>query len=106
MKIEQLNGISNTEQTRAANRLGAQRTSGPESASTSAAANSKSPSDQVYISPKAETVSRLVARVRELPDIRQERVESLRAITTTGAYRPSSSDIADAIIGSESVSQK
>jgi flagellar biosynthesis anti-sigma factor FlgM len=106
VKIEQLNGISNTEQARAANRPGAQRTNGTESSLTAAAGNSKSPSDQVYISPRAETVSRLVARVRTLPDIRQERVESLRAMTTTGAYRPSASDIADAIIGGEGVSQK
>jgi len=104
MKIEQLNGVSNTEQARSANRLGASRTSGTETPSAPVTAGLKPPSDQVYISTQAEMVARLVARVRELPDIRQERVESLRAIATSGAYHPSAADIADALIGDETPS--
>jgi flagellar biosynthesis anti-sigma factor FlgM len=104
MKIEQLNGVSNAEQMRSANRLGANRTTGSEARPAPGAANPTPPADQVYISPQAETIARLVARVREMPDIRQERVESLRAIATSGAYHPSAADIADAIIGDENPS--
>ena len=101
MKIEQLNGVSNAEQARSANRLGAYRTTGTEASSTPATTGPVSPSDQVYISSQAETVARLVARVQELPDIRRERVESLRAIATSGAYHPTAADIADAILDDE-----
>jgi flagellar biosynthesis anti-sigma factor FlgM len=104
MKIEQLNGVSKAEQARPANRLAASRTPGTESPTATTTGSLRPPSDKVYISSQAETVARLVARVRELPDIRQERVESLRAIATSGAYHPSATEIADAIIGDETPS--
>lgn len=105
MKIEQLNGVTNAEQARPANRLGSYRTTGTEAPPPAAATSPAPPSDQVYISSQAETVARLVGRVRELPDIRRERVESLRAIATSGAYHPNSADIADAILGDEKPSR-
>ena len=106
MKIEQLNGAGKAEQARPANRLGSYRTTGSEAPAAPAAAGITPPSDQVYISSQAETVARFVARARELPDMRRERVESLRAIATSGAYHPSAADIADAILGDESPSRR
>jgi flagellar biosynthesis anti-sigma factor FlgM len=106
MKIEQLNGVSNAEQARPANRLGSYRTTGPDAPQAAPPTNPAPPADQVYISSQAETVARLVARVRELPDIRRERVETLRAIATSGAYHPSAADIADAILGDEKPSRQ
>lgn len=106
MKIEQLNGAGKAEQARPANRLGSYRTTGSEAPQAPQKGNTAPLSDQVLISPQAETVARLVARVRELPDLRRERVESLRAIATSGAYHPSAADIADAIIGEEGPSSR
>ena|ERR1051326_5422469 len=60
------------------------------------------PSDLVKISPRAEVIARLIARVTKLPDLRQERVDTIRALVQAGAYYPDSREIAQAIIDDES----
>jgi flagellar biosynthesis anti-sigma factor FlgM len=102
MKIEQLSGINNAEQARAAGRAGSNRAGGPNStAPLVAPADAKAGSDTVYISAKAETIAKLTAQVAALPEVRQERVDSLRLNATSGASHHSAADIADAIIRAE-----
>ena len=101
MKIEQLTGISNTEQTRDANRVNANRTASADASASPIAGRPTPSSDTVYISAQAETLAQLVTRVKELPDLRQERVASLRAIATSGGFHYSADDLADAILRDE-----
>lgn len=101
MKIEQLSSISNAEQTRDASRVNANRTASADSSSPLVAAKSTPKPDTVYISAQAETMAQLVARVKQLPDIRQERVDSLRAMATSGGFHHSADDLADAILRDE-----
>ena len=101
MKIEQLSGISNTEQTRDAGRVNANRTASADSSASLVAAKPTPRPDTVYISAQAETMAQLVARVKQLPDIRQERVDSLRAMATSGGFHHSADDLADAILRDE-----
>jgi flagellar biosynthesis anti-sigma factor FlgM len=54
------------------------------------------------VSERATEVRRLVERVLELPDVRQERVEALRARIASGDFNPSAEEIADAVIKDES----
>jgi flagellar biosynthesis anti-sigma factor FlgM len=58
-------------------------------------------SDEVKVSSQAEDVSRMVTRASELPDIRQDKVDSLRQLILSGRYRVSSQNIADAIMKDE-----
>jgi len=101
MKIEQLSGLTKTEQTRDSGRVNANRTANADSSSPLVAANPTPRPDTVYISAQAETMAQLVARVKQLPDVRQERVDSLRAIVTSGGFHPSAGDLADAILRHE-----
>lgn len=101
MKIEQLSGISNTEQTRDSGRVNANRTASADASSPLVAAKSTPGPDTVYISAQAETMAQLLAQVKQLPDVRQERVDSLRAIATSGGFHHSAGDLADAIMRDE-----
>jgi flagellar biosynthesis anti-sigma factor FlgM len=101
MKIEQLSGINNTEQTRDASRVNANRTASADASASRIAAKPTPTPDTVYISAQAETLAQLVTRVKQLPDIRQERVASLRAIATSGGFHYSADDLADAILRDE-----
>ena len=76
-----------------------------ERAATEQAAPATNPtpaSDAVRISPRAETVARLVGKIRELPEARQERVNEIRQQIQAGTYRqPAAEEIADAILRDE-----
>ncbi|MDX2030114.1 MAG: flagellar biosynthesis anti-sigma factor FlgM [Blastocatellia bacterium] len=54
--------------------------------------------DSIRVSERAATIGELAARVRQLPDVRRERVEHFRAQLEAGAYRPSAEDVADALL--------
>ena len=57
------------------------RTSKPE------AANSAAPiSDELQISPAAQEAAHLVEQVNQIPDIRQDRVDEIRAQINAGTY--------------------
>jgi flagellar biosynthesis anti-sigma factor FlgM len=58
--------------------------------------------DVIQVSDRATTIRSLVERAGQLPDIRSERVEQLRALVQAGAYRPDAAAIADALLKSES----
>lgn len=101
MKIDQLNGIKNAGQAKAAERTKPLRETGPLPPIRTESIKTSSESDAIYISKRAETVAQLVAKVGGLSDVRAERVESLRVIATSGDYRPSAEDIADSILRDE-----
>jgi anti-sigma28 factor (negative regulator of flagellin synthesis) len=50
-------------------------------------------------------VAALVARLKALPDVRAERVASLRAQVAAGTYRPAAAEIAAAILRHEILSR-
>jgi flagellar biosynthesis anti-sigma factor FlgM len=57
--------------------------------------------DQVSISGRAGDAARFIAHIGDLADVRQNRIDSLRADIQSQQYQVSSSDIADAIIRDE-----
>jgi negative regulator of flagellin synthesis FlgM len=57
--------------------------------------------DAVEVSKDGAAVGRLIARVKELPDVRQDKVAEFRSQIQTGSYKPSARDIADTILRSE-----
>jgi negative regulator of flagellin synthesis FlgM len=57
--------------------------------------------DKISVSERAATAERLAAHVKQLPDVRQEKVEALRERIQSGSYKPSASDIANAILKDE-----
>jgi flagellar biosynthesis anti-sigma factor FlgM len=59
-------------------------------------------SDKVSVSETAASVGRLVDRVRETAEVRQERIDALRREVASGSYRPDADAIADAILKEES----
>ena len=58
-------------------------------------------SDQVNVSDTGMQVGRMVQRARELDEVRQERVESLRQQVKAGEYHVSAEKIAEAILKEE-----
>lgn len=102
MKIDRSDRVNGADRTRAASRISDKQTTKLGSSSTQGVSDSASRPDTLSISTQAETISRLAARIAELPDIRQERVASLREAIAAGASF-SASDIADSIIRNESL---
>lgn len=96
MKTVQFNGINSPQQTKVEKTVSS-RPNAPSSATT----NVHKDTDSVSVSPRAEEVSRLVAKARELPDTRQERVAHLKHLIDSGQYHVSSKKIADAILADE-----
>jgi flagellar biosynthesis anti-sigma factor FlgM len=75
----------------------------PESDSSPAAtSNARSNSDQVNLSDRGATVRRLIDQSAQLPDVRQDRIDSLTSRLESGSYKPSAIDIAEAIIKDQS----
>jgi flagellar biosynthesis anti-sigma factor FlgM len=75
----------------------------PESeSSTATTANSRVTSDQVNLSDRGATVRRLIDQSAQLPDVRQDRIDSMNSQIESGSYKPSATDIADAIIKDQS----
>lgn len=58
-------------------------------------------SDKVDISTVALETGKLVDRMKELPDVRQDRVEELQQQIASGSFQPTSIAIADAILKDE-----
>lgn len=54
--------------------------------------------DKFQISDRAAEVGKYVDRIKELPELRQEKVDVLRQQIETGEYRSSSRDIAEAVL--------
>ena len=59
-------------------------------------------SDRVDFSNQASKVGELVDQIKELPDVRSEKVNALKEQISSGNYNPSSEDIANAILKQES----
>jgi negative regulator of flagellin synthesis FlgM len=57
--------------------------------------------DKLEFSSRASEVGKFVEQLKELPDIRQEKVNSLREQISAGSYNPSGEEIADAILKDE-----
>jgi negative regulator of flagellin synthesis FlgM len=59
--------------------------------------------DELNLSNRASAFGKLVDQIKELPDVRTDKVESLRDQISSGNYKPSSDKIADAILRDEKV---
>ena len=57
--------------------------------------------DKFQFSERAGEVGKLVDQIKQLPDVREAKVEALREQIKTGDYNPSSEDIADAFLKEE-----
>ena len=58
--------------------------------------------DKLAFSQLATNAAKQLDRLKELPDVRQEKVDSFRKQILADDYNPSSEDIADAILKDES----
>jgi negative regulator of flagellin synthesis FlgM len=58
-------------------------------------------SDSVNLSNTAMETGKLVDQLKELPDVRQEKVSEVKNKFSTGSFQPSSGEIADAILKDE-----
>ncbi len=57
--------------------------------------------DKLQFSGRAEQSSKLLEQVKQLPDVRQEKVGALREQISAGEYNPPAEKIADAILKDE-----
>ena len=57
--------------------------------------------DKINFSNTAVEAGNLVDQLKNLPDIREEKVAALRQQISTGEFKPSNEDIADAILKDE-----
>lgn len=57
--------------------------------------------DKLQFSGRAAEAGKLLEQLKELPDVREEKVSALRDQISSGEYQPSNEDIADAIIKDE-----
>lgn len=62
----------------------------------------KAANDRVDLSGRAAEVGKLVTQIKELPEVRADKVESVRATVASGEFDPAAGDVADAIIRDES----
>jgi negative regulator of flagellin synthesis FlgM len=58
--------------------------------------------DRLDLSVRASEVGNLVETLKEMPDVRQDKVDRLRKQIASGSYDPSADEIAEAIIRDES----
>jgi negative regulator of flagellin synthesis FlgM len=61
-------------------------------------ANALRDTDEITVSDRANEISQAVEKISDLPPIRQERINALRASVASGSYRPDAKQIADAIL--------
>lgn len=74
----------------------------PEKESTQPVENKKAvDKDKLEFSGRASEVGKLIEQLKELPDVRQEKVNSLREQISAGSNNPSGEEIADAILKDE-----
>lgn len=57
--------------------------------------------DKINVSDRAANVGKMIEKLNDLPDVRQEKVEALRQKIESGEYKPSAEQIADAILKDE-----
>ncbi|HEY6804696.1 MAG TPA: flagellar biosynthesis anti-sigma factor FlgM [Pyrinomonadaceae bacterium] len=100
MKRLDLNAISSA-QTRQVQRTDVSRPNGTTLTTPVNGSAAKTGGDQVAVSSTGREVSQLVDRAKNLPDIRQERVDSLRQLIDSGKYEVSSKTIAAAMLRDE-----
>jgi flagellar biosynthesis anti-sigma factor FlgM len=67
------------------------------SSNTSAAASSALGEDQAQLSGTRAHVQDLAAQVSHFPEVREERVNTLRRVVQSGSYQPGSSQVAGAL---------
>ncbi len=67
-------------------------------ASSSRALDAGSKADGIQLSPRAQEVLELRRALNDLPDIRSERVDSIRAKREAGTYDVSAEDVAEKIM--------
>jgi flagellar biosynthesis anti-sigma factor FlgM len=60
-------------------------------------------SDKVNISSVALETGKLVEQIKELPDVRLNRVDELKQQISSGNFKPTGNEIADAILKDEKV---
>lgn len=97
MATVNLQSVSETNQTRGPRRL-EQSTERANFGRSASASSSSTNSDAVRVSGRAEKARALVANLRALPDIRQERVDDVQLKLGAGAYHPASDRVAEAIL--------
>jgi negative regulator of flagellin synthesis FlgM len=95
-----LNVPNDVDFTRTSQRINEQN-SGVNNNPQTSEAKPTSESDKVSLSDRAATVGKLVEQGANLPDIRQDKVDRVRAAVQSGSFNPSSGQIADAIIKEE-----
>lgn len=59
--------------------------------------------DKLEFSNRGTEVGKLVDQVKNMPDMREEKISQLREQISSGTYNPSSEDIADAILKDEKI---
>lgn len=57
--------------------------------------------DKLQFSSRAAEAGKLLEQMKELPDVREEKVSDLRRQISAGEYAPSAEEIADAILKDE-----
>lgn len=56
-------------------------------------------SDQIQISSQARSFQVAMKAIQEVPDVRQDKIDSLKNQIESGTYRPSAQDIAKKMMG-------
>jgi flagellar biosynthesis anti-sigma factor FlgM len=103
MKIDSLNAPTETDQTRAAKRVDAEKPAqhhvdARHETGTAIPTNS----DTITVSGRGAVIRRLVDKVNSLSGVRNDKVDALRSQIASGNYHPPADKIADAIFKSES----
>lgn len=58
--------------------------------------------DRINVSDRAAEVGKLVSKIKELPEVRSEKVEAARGKIEAGEFAPTATEIAEAILRDES----
>jgi len=98
MNSVNLNGTPDTEAARITERAETSRVTEATTAPLSANTSKTSPTDTITVSEQAAKVQRLAEKIEELPEVRQDRIEHLRAQVKSGSYHRTAREIANAII--------
>ena len=101
MNAIKLNGGGQVEAGRTTGRLEAERVDGGNTAPQKTPPAPPKVADSISVSERATAINELTARAEQLPDVREERVEQLRALVQAGDYHPAATEIADAILQDE-----
>ena len=98
MNSVNLNGAPDTDATRVTERAETSRVTEATTAPPAANASTPPPADTITVSEQAAQVRRLAAKIKDLPEVRQARIEHLRAQVQSGSYHRTAQEIAEAII--------